>query len=215
MGKLKNTEEKNFKITDQSVYELHRSAIACLEYDIYEGALVLAQAKLEKVIKRVLSAYARKQGFRAKEINIYLENNIQNIDRLCNEGFKNFELKCFTNLINDNFKDSRDRKNFHNLWVSFIKSSKNVRNDTIHQNKTNSPSFIVYSTKNIFYLTELIVNSCLLNSNFSINPAVSLSLQKIPRPTKKKETEPKEKQTSISYTELKKNIIEYENFINR
>jgi hypothetical protein len=214
MKKLKNIKEKDFKLTEPSVLKLHESAIECLKHDIYEGSLVLAQAKLEKVIKRVLSAYARKQGYRTKDINQYIILNNTSIVRLCDIGFKNFELKNFQNLINDNFIDSNDRKFFQILWDSFIKSSKDVRNDTIHQIDSNSPSFIVYSTKNIFYLTDLIVKSCLLNIKFQINPAESLSRQKIPKPKKIREIDPKEKKTKKDYIDLKEKIIEYEKYVN-
>ena len=210
MKRLKIIEEKEFILTDLTVKELHISAIACLEHDIYEGALVLAQAKLEKVIKRVLSAYARKEGFRTKEINLYMDSNIQSIDRLCNEGFKNFQLKCFSDVIEDNFKDSSDKGNFQMLWKLFKDSSKNVRNDTIHQNESNSPSFMVYSTKNIFYLTELIVKSCKNNINFPINPALNLNRQSIPKPKIKREILQKEKKSKKNYNLLKDHIKKYE-----
>jgi hypothetical protein len=211
MKKLKDLSEKEFKRLDPSVLELHESSILCLKHDIYEGALVLSQAKLKKVIKWVLSAHARFNGISAKSVNSYLKKNVSTIDKLCSESFKFFKLNSFYSIILNHLSEPKDKVLFSGLWRNFQNTSRKVRNDTIHQMESNSPSFMVFSTKNIFYLTELIVKSCNQNKDNKFNPAKSLNRQSIPKPRDKQKTETiQSKRLDKDYITLKRFIIDYE-----
>ncbi|MBK7055430.1 MAG: hypothetical protein IPH52_10305 [Leptospiraceae bacterium] len=153
---LKNILDKDVIFRDITLKKYLRLVKDCLDEDLYEGALIISQIKLEQIIKRIIKYTYKINQISPTSIDIYLDNTAKNINILTNICFQEAYGKNCEQFIIDGLDKSEEKKHFKNLWDNFILSSKTLRNSLIHTGSSSSPASLVFSAINNIYLIDLI-----------------------------------------------------------
>ena len=153
---LKNPKDKNVKFRDKELEKYLKIIKDCLDADIFEGALLLSQSKIEHLLKRILKFELRMKRIKVSAIDDYLQGKGKRIEDLTNEAFKDVYSKSCKQFIIDNLQSLEERKYFLPIWENFEGSAKNLRNSLIHTGKGSSPASLVFSTISNIYLIDLI-----------------------------------------------------------
>lgn len=197
----------------------------CLDEDMYEGALIISQIKLEQIIKRIIKYKFKIEGINPKSIDVYLDNNVGTIDKLTEACFHSAYKKSCYAFVSDGLENTEEKKYFPDLWNNFKNSSKSIRNSLIHKGFYFSPAALTFATINNVYLIDLIRYS-FTKSYLTVDILENFSKLKTPKRKYKFKTveeflgKPPKSQTTprvnvIDFRNLKKITSAYKNYLQK
>ena len=219
---LKNIKDKEVIFRDNALKKYLKLVKDCLDEDLYEGAIIISQVKLEQIIKRIIKyAYKMKQ-ISPISIDTYLDNTAKNIHILTGTCFQEVYGKNCEQFLIEGLDKSDEKEFFKNLWGNFILSSKTLRNSLIHTGSSSSPASLVFSAINNIYLIDLIRYS--FNRRYSFDILGNFSKLKVSTKKykyntveeflgKKKKVLTTPRTRNIDFRKLKQTCLAYQTYL--